>query len=102
MAASAPEGTPGPVQNPFTLADLDFDTLFAFGGTGYGSATFGELVRAADQVNQAGASYQTYYDTFRALAQRTATLAGQELAAGHLASARSAYLRAASYYDLGL
>jgi acetyl xylan esterase AXE1 len=101
-AAPAPAGRPAPMQDLFTLADLDFDTLFAFGGTGYGSAEFGELVRAVDQVNQAGASYQTYYDTFRALAQRTATLASQELAAGRRASARSAYLRAASYYDLGL
>jgi hypothetical protein len=101
-AAAAPAGRPAPMQNLFTLADLDFDTLFAFGGTGYGSAEFGELVRAVDQVNQAGASYQTYYGTFRALAQRTAALAGQELAAGRQASARSAYLRAASYYDLSL
>jgi hypothetical protein len=90
------------MKNLFTLADLDFDTLFAFGGTGYGSAEFGELVRAVDQVNRAGATYETYYDTFRALAQRTAALADQGRAAGHRASVRSAYLRAASYYDLGL
>ncbi len=100
--AQAPAGAHGPMQNLFTLADLDFDTLFAFGGTGYGSAEFGELVRAVDQINTAGASYQTYYDTFQALARRTAAQAGQELAAGHQASARSAYLRAASYYDLCL
>jgi hypothetical protein len=86
----------------FTLADLDFDTLFAFGGTGYGSAEFGELVRAVDQINAAGASYQTYYDTFLALARHTAAQGNQELAAGHRSSARSAYLRAASYYDLAL
>ncbi len=90
------------MENLFTLADLDFDTLFAFGGTGYGSAEFGELVRAVDQINAEGASYQTYYDTFLALAQRTAAQGNQELAAGHRASARSAYLRAASYYDLVL
>ncbi|HXP54573.1 MAG TPA: acetylxylan esterase [Streptosporangiaceae bacterium] len=101
-AARVPAAAPAPMENLFTLADLDFDTLFAFGGTGYGSAEFGELVRAVDQTNAAGASYQTYYDTFRALAQRTATQAGQDLAAGHRASARSGYLRAASYYDLVL
>jgi hypothetical protein len=82
-AAQVPAGAPAPMENLFTLADLDFDTLFAFGGTGYGSAEFGELVRAVDQVNVAGASYQTYYDTFLALAQRTAAQGNSELAAGH-------------------
>ena len=101
-AASPPAAEPAPMQNLFTLADLDFDTLFAFGGTGYGSAEFGELVRAVDQINAAGASYQTYYGTFLALAQRTAAQAGNDLAAGRQASARSGYLRAASYYDLCL
>jgi len=86
----------------FTLPDLDFDTLFAFGGIGYGSAEFGELVGAVNAVNAAGASYQGYYDTFLALAQGTDAQAGQDLAAGHTASARSGYLRAASYYDLCL
>jgi hypothetical protein len=95
-AASRP-----PLQNLFALSDLDFDTLFAFGGTGYGSAEFGELVTAVNAINAAGASYQTYYDTFLALAERTGNLA-DDLAAGHAASARSAYLRAASYYDLCL
>jgi hypothetical protein len=50
----------------------------------------------------AGASYQTYYDTFLALARRTRAHAGRDLAAGHLASARSAYLRAATYFDMCL
>jgi dienelactone hydrolase len=101
-AAQSPAAAPTPTENLFTLPDLDFDTLFAFGGTGYGSAEFGELVRAVDQINTAGASYQTYYGTFLALAQRTATQAGEDLAAGRRPSARSGYLRAASYYDLCL
>ncbi|HEX4787479.1 MAG TPA: acetylxylan esterase, partial [Actinospica sp.] len=91
-----------PLQNLFTLADLDFDTLFAFGGIGYGAAEFGELVTAVNAVNAAGAGYQSYYDVFLALAQRIDAQAGAESAAGHTASARSAYLRAASYYDLCL
>jgi len=101
-AAQTPAGAHTPLENLFTLSDLDFDTLFAFGGTGYGSAEFGVLVRAVDQINAAGASYQTYYGTFLALAQRTAAQASQDLAAGRRASARSGYLRAASYYDLCL
>jgi dienelactone hydrolase len=102
QAWAATAAAPRQLQNLFTLTDLDFDTLFAFGGTGYGSAEFGELLTAVNAVNAAGASYQTYYGTFLALAERTGALAGQELAAGHKASARSAYLRAASYYDLCL
>lgn len=101
-AADVPPAAPQPLQNLFTLSDLDFNTLFAFGGTGYGSAEFGELVTAVNTINTAGASYQTYYDTFWSLAQGTSGLAAQEAAAGHTASARSAYLRAASYYELCL
>jgi hypothetical protein len=93
---------PSPLQSLFTLSDLDFDTLFAFGGAAYGCAEFGELATAVNRVNAAGASYQTYYDTFLALARRVGAQADQELAAGHVASARTAYLRAASYYDLCL
>jgi hypothetical protein len=81
------------MQNLFGLADLDFENLFAFGSIGYGCAEFGDLVTVVNQINTAGASYQTYYDAFWALAQRTRALADRELAAGHTASARSAYLR---------
>jgi dienelactone hydrolase len=101
-AAEASAAAPGPLQNLFTLSDLDFETLFAFGSIGYGCAEFGELVTVVNQINAAGASYQTYYDAFLALAQRTSALADHELAAGHKASARSAYLRASTYYDMCL
>ena len=90
------------MQNLFTLSDLDFETLFAFGSAGYGCAEFGELVTAVNQINTVGASYQAYYDTFLALANRTSALAGQELVAGHTADARNAYLRASTYYDMCL
>jgi hypothetical protein len=91
-----------PMQNLFTLSDLDFETLFAFGSAGYGCAEFGELVTAVNGINAAGASYQAYYETFLALAKRISKLADDELAAGHTAAARSAYLRACTYYDLCL
>jgi hypothetical protein len=77
------------VQNWFTLSDLDFETLFAFGSIGYGCAEFGELVTVVNQIDASGASYQTYYGAFLALARRTSALADQELAAAHAASARS-------------
>jgi dienelactone hydrolase len=102
-AAWAASATPRPpLESLFTLSDLDFETLFAFGSAGYGCAEFGELVTAVDHVNTLGASYQSYYETFLALANRTGTLAGKELAAGRKASARSAYLRASTYYDMCL
>lgn len=89
-------------QPPFQLfaqADLNFETLFTLGGAGYGISEIGEVVTTANRINAAGASYQTYYDNFMAMACNVDALAGRELAAGHTASARSAYLRAASYYD---
>jgi hypothetical protein len=101
-AAAASAAAPSPLQNLFTLSDLDFETLFAFGSAGYGCAEFGELVTVVNQINAAGASYQTYYENFWALAQRTSALADAELAAGRTASARSAYLRASTYYDMCL
>jgi hypothetical protein len=101
-ARAAAAATRPPLESLFTLSDLDFETLFAFGSAGYGCAEFGELVTAVDRVNTVGASYQSYYETFLALAQRTSTTAGHELAAGHQASARSAYLRASTYYDMCL
>ena len=102
LAAGASPAAPHQLQDLFTLSDLDFETLFAFGSAGYGCTEFGELVTAVNQVNTAGASYQTYYDAFLALARRSEALAADELVAGHTASARSAYLRAASYHDMCL
>jgi hypothetical protein len=101
-AASGTDAGASVLQSLFTEPDLDFDTLFAFGGIGYGSAEFGELATAVNAVNAAGASYQTHYDTFLALATRLDSQAGAELAAGHRVTARALNLRAASYYDLCL
>jgi len=70
---AAPTAASPQIQSLFTLPDLDFDTLFAFGGTGYGSAEFGELAAAVNAINAAGASYRGYCDTFNALVQATAT-----------------------------
>jgi dienelactone hydrolase len=101
-AAAASPAAPALMQNLFTQPDLDFETLFAFGSAGYGCAEFGELVTVVNQVNNTGASYQTYYDAFLALAQRIEALGQDELAAGHNVNARGAYLRASTYYDMCL
>ena len=100
--------SPGPTANPatgvtfFSQADLEFEVLFGFGGTAYGVGEFGELITTVNQIQAAGPSYQTYYDNFVATGQRVAALADRERAAGHRASARLAYLRAAQYFDQAL
>jgi hypothetical protein len=104
-AAAAVPGTSASAAAPFQLfsqADLDFETLVVLGGAAYGVSELGEVVTAVNGINAAGATYQAYYDQFQALAQQVSQLGGQELKAGHRASARGAYLRAAAYYDLCL
>jgi dienelactone hydrolase len=86
----------------FAQEDLNFETLIALGSAGYGTSEVGEIVTAVNAINAAGASYQAYYDNFAATARRVGALADSELAAGHTVSARSAYLRAATYWDLCL
>jgi Esterase FrsA-like len=86
----------------FSQSDLNFETLFALGSAGYGASEVGEVVTAVNEINARGAGYQAYFDSFWATAQRVARLADSELAAGHAVSACSAYLRAASYYDMCL
>ena len=86
----------------FAQEDLNFETLIALGSAGYGTSEVGEIVTAVNAVNAAGPGYQTYYDVFSATARRLGTLADRELAAGHKVSARSAYLRAATYWDVSL
>lgn len=99
---------PAPTANPaggvtfFAQDDLNFEVLFALGAVGYGAGETGEIIATINQVQAAGASYQTYYDNFVDTGNRVATLADRELKAGHLASARSAYLRAAQYFDQAL
>jgi dienelactone hydrolase len=86
----------------FSQPDLNFETLFALGSAGQGTTEVGEIVRACNEINAQGPTYQNYFDVFRALAQRLSALADSERKAGHLVSAREIYLRAASYFDLCL
>jgi hypothetical protein len=102
-AATAVAAPPAPA--PFQLfsqPDLEFETLVTLGSAAYGVSEVGEVIFAVNAINAHGATYQAYYNQFSALAQRISGLADRELAAGHVASARSAYLRAASYYDVCL
>jgi dienelactone hydrolase len=102
-AGAAPAGAGGlPPFALFSQADLNFETLFALGSAGYGTSEVGEIVTAVNAINAAGPGYQAYYDVFSAAARRLGSRADRELAAGHKASARSAYLRAATYWDVSL
>jgi hypothetical protein len=74
----------------FAQSDLNFETLFTLGSAGYGCSEVGEIVTTVNRINARGASYQTYYDSFLAMARNVDALAGRELAAGHKASALSA------------
>jgi hypothetical protein len=103
-----PATPPGPVPDPtkgvsfFTNPTMEFQALFAFGAAAYGAGQFGEVLTVVNQVQAAGPSFQTYYDSFVAMGQTVAAVADRELKAGHTASARSAYLRAAQYFDQAL
>ncbi len=105
---SIPVPPVGAVANPatgvnlFTQDDLNFEVLFALGGVGYGAGETGEIIATVNQINAAGASYQTFYDNFLAMAQRVGALADEALKAGSRASARSAYLRSAQYFNQAL
>jgi dienelactone hydrolase len=101
-AAGSPGTAPFPPFALFAQEDLNFETLIALGSAGYGTSEVGEIVTAVNEINARGASYQAYFESFRATAQRLSALAGSELAAGHTVSARSAYLRAATYFDVAL
>jgi hypothetical protein len=97
-ASAAKQSTYRPFEL-FSQQDLNFETLFTLGSAGYGAAEVGEIVTTVNEINRRGANYQNYFDLFSALARRTVDLADSQLRSGYKASARSAYLRGAAYYD---
>jgi dienelactone hydrolase len=104
-ARALASGGAAATQPPFRLfaqEDMNFETLFALGSAGYGCSEVGEVVTTVNRINAQGATYQTYYDGFLAMARSVEAIADRELRAGHTASARSAFLRAAMYYDMCL
>jgi alpha-beta hydrolase superfamily lysophospholipase len=75
---------------------LDAQLLRAVGAALYDGADLGECLHAARAVR--GVDLDSWHEAWSALAERVAALAGTEEDAGHLASARSAYLRACTYF----
>jgi hypothetical protein len=100
--AQADTPSPAPAYQFFTAADLNFEVLFALGEVGYGAGEAGEVLAAINDINAAGASYQVFFDVFTALAQRTSAIGTDALSTKNYASARSAFLRSAQYYNQAL
>ena len=100
-APAAASPTPG-AMGLFTATDLNFNALFALGGSGQHSGEVGEVLAAVNAINTSGASYQTFTDTFHALGDRLARQADSAGADGRAQSRRSLSLRAAQYYAQAL
>lgn len=99
---AAPTADPATGVSFFSASDLNFEVLFALGAVGYGAGETGEIIATINQIQAAGPSYQSYFDNFVDMGTRVARLGDQALGSGHRASARSAYLRAAQYFDQAL
>jgi len=103
IAAEAPAAPAPPAGfRLFAAPDMNFEALFALGETAYGAGEAGEILATVNAINAAGASYQAFYDGFTNAARTVAKVAADARAAGYLASARSAHLRSAQYYDQAL
>lgn len=81
----------------FEQFDLSFGTLTAIGACAYRAAEFGEIATVVKRINDRGAGPLAYLEEYERQADRTAELAAAEEKAGHLLTARDAYLRSASY-----
>ena len=75
---------------------FSYETLRAVAYTVYGGADIGEVMATAARITPGDP--ESWYREWRALADRTATIAEKCAADGHTASASSAYLRASNYY----
>ena len=89
--ASAPSA-----QRQFQDDGFEFGRLLLLGSAYRGLTDAGEILRALDDV--ADGDHESWIAAFSSLAGRLRVQADASLSNGHLTSARSAYLRASSYY----
>ncbi|TCP38958.1 alpha/beta hydrolase family protein [Tamaricihabitans halophyticus] len=75
---------------------FSFETLRAVGYTVYGGADIGEVIMTAERITPGDG--ESWYREWRALADRTASIADGCAAGGHMTSASGAYLKASNYY----
>lgn len=106
-ATTIPTAGPAPLgQGTFELfseTDLNFQTLFALGSAGQITVA-GEVLSVVAAANSApgGASYQSVFDGFVAMGNMLQEQAAASSSKGHLATARSQFLRASKYYAQAL
>src|SRR5262245_44032293 len=85
-----------PVHRQFEDVGFEFDRLMLLGSAYRGLTDAGEVLRALDAV--VDGDHESWIAAFSSLAERLRAQADASLAKGHTASARSAYLRASSYF----
>ena len=73
-----------------------FETLRTLGHAAYGGADIGEVLTTAQDI--IAGDYNSWHDQWLATADRTASEAEAQLAAGHRIGARDGLLRANNYY----
>ncbi|RRA47677.1 S9 family peptidase [Acidipila sp. EB88] len=76
-----------------------FEFIRNLGFTYYGGADIGEMMAAAGRIEEG--SFESWFTEWDKLGQRMLSRADASLDAGHLESARSAYLRASTYFRTG-
>lgn len=82
----------------FKNAQFDFDTRICLGYTYHRAADVGEVLATIDRIKDG--DHEGWYREWFMLAQRMEAVARKSEAAGHHVSARDAWLRAATYYDV--
>ena len=82
----------------FRDSDFEFTMLLALGATYYKGADVGECLSTAAAIKNG--DYESWCQSWRATADRVRGFAEKSAAAGHRASAREAFLRASTYYDV--
>ncbi len=84
-----------PKRRFFKDEQFDFDLQLVLGGVYYQAADVGEVLSTASRIEDGDA--ESWFGEWRATGERVLRTAGDCEAAGHLVSAREAYLRAAAY-----
>jgi pimeloyl-ACP methyl ester carboxylesterase len=87
----------------FQDPELQFQMLRAMGASAYGAADIGECLETAMQIDEAQVQqghFDTWYNAWNSTAERLRPLADQSLARGDKVSARDAYLRCNTYYNM--
>src|SRR5215469_6565175 len=84
------------MQRQFQDDGFEFEGLLLLGSAYRGLTDVGEILRALDHV--VDGDHESWITAFSSLAERLRAQADAGLSNGHITSARSAYLRASSYF----